>query len=214
MSISNYGELKVAISNWMRRTNLDGRIPEFVLEAETIIAGDPEPIDPESLSGVRTREQHIRAIASIDNQYFAEPDRNLGITGIQINSPIKRALTYITPKEMSRMQVTPGVPRYYTIIGDEIQFSPVPSEPLDCEVSYYRKYLPLANDSDTNWLLRNHPMIYLYAALVSGSPYIKNNEDAQVWAVKYQSLVHGVNATEKRAQLGAQIVSRVIGSTP
>ena len=34
MAITTYAELKTAISNWLDRTDLDDRIPEFIALAE------------------------------------------------------------------------------------------------------------------------------------------------------------------------------------
>jgi hypothetical protein len=36
-------------------------------------------------------------------------------------------------------------------------------------------------DSDTNWLLTQHPDLYLYAALVESAPYLKDDERIALW---------------------------------
>jgi hypothetical protein len=96
--------------------------------------------------------------------------------------------------------------------GDEFQFKPVPSGDMTLELSYMTKYTALSDDSDTNWLLTNHPMSYVYAALVAASAYTE--DDPMKWAALYKSVAKGLNGLTDKGQHPSRISAKVSTATP
>jgi len=214
MPLTNYGELKTEIANLIHRTDLTDYLPYFIQYAETVIGGDPEPNDMEVLPGIRTRNQHKRVTTSTATQYLDTPTDMLNIKDIQINiSPIQ-SLTFLSPKQMTaKFPSTPaGTPSHYTLHGDEIQFSHIPDSSLELEISYVSRYTAFSADTDTNWLMTNHPFAYLYAAMVAASAHV--DEDPTRWAAMYKSIASGINFTEKKGSYGANLASRPHTATP
>jgi len=210
----NYGELKTSIANHMHRTDLTSIIPDFVIFAETTIANDPNPSDPDVLCGIRTRDQNDRYTATINTEYVDTPTNMLSIRDAQINTDPITPLTYLTPNEMTnkyRASIT-GTPEHYTLHGDEFQFKPIPSGDMTLELSYYSKYTALSNDTDTNWLLTNHPMAYVYAALVAAASYTEG--DPMKWSVLYKSVAKGLNGLTDKGQHPSRLSAKVSTATP
>jgi len=214
VSISNYGELKTAVADWLNDSTLTARIPDFILYAESIIYGDPKPVDPSVLPGVRVRAMYQRIVTAVTTEYFTSPANLLELRDIQINTDPIVSLKYLTPKQLTDKYLASGggPPKHYTIIGDEIQLKPDPDASIDVEIGGNYKFTAFSADVDENWLLTNHPFIYLYAALIAASPYLK---DTTVdWKSEYITLVKSLNASEKRGQYGSSISSTVRASTP
>jgi len=192
MAISNYGELKTAIANWLDRDNLTARIPEFITMAEAAVGRD-----------VRVRQMEKRATASISTQYADMPTDFILQRNIQLNAASEQVrLRYLTPEQMDMYYPSEagGQPKAYSIIGTEFQFKPVPDAAYTIEIAYFARFSTLSADTDSNWLLTNQPGIYLYAALVQAAPYIEDDKQTQLWAALYNAEVQALNKQDKEAR--------------
>ena len=177
MAISTKAELNTAVANWLNRSDLTARIPEFTSLAEASFNRN-----------LRTREMLVRSTASTTGQYVSLPTDYLEMLNIELTStsPPKR-LVYITSdrsddyRENSNNEV--GTPDYYTIEGTSIQLLPTPSASVTVQLNYYQDIPALSGlaDSANNWLLLAHPDIYLYGTLMQVSPYIMDQQSAQIW---------------------------------
>jgi hypothetical protein len=177
MAISTKAELNTAVANWLNRSDLTARIPEFTSLAEASFNRN-----------LRTREMLVRSTASTTGQYVSLPTDYLEMLNIELTStsPPKR-LIYITSDRSDdyreRQNNETGTPDYYTIEGTSIQLLPTPSASVTVQLNYYQDIPALSGlaDSGNNWLLLAHPDIYLYGTLMQASPYIMDSQSAQIW---------------------------------
>ena len=177
MAISTKAELHTAVANWLNRSDLTSRIPEFIALAEASFNRN-----------LRTREMLVRSTASVTGQYVSIPTDYLEMMNIELTStsPPKR-LIYITSDRSDdyreQQKNKTGAPSYYTIEGDSIQLLPTPDATYTLQLNYYQDIPSLAAlaDSANNWLLANHPDVYLYSTLMQASPYIMDPQSAQQW---------------------------------
>jgi len=191
VSIETYAELKTAVANFIDRTDLTSRIPEFITMSEAAIGRD-----------VRIRQMEKRAIADISTEYVDMPTDFILQRNIQLNTSSQERLKYLTPEQMDiyRPSQTTGKPKNYTIIGTEFQFKPVPDATYEVEIAYFARFSALSGDNDTNWLLTNQPGIYVYGALVQASPYVKDDERTALWASLYNAEVKAINKQDNEAR--------------
>ena len=191
MSIATYAELKTAVANFIDRTDLASRVPEFIAMSEAAIGRD-----------VRIRQMEKRATTDISTEYVDMPTDFIMARNIQLNTSSQERLKYLTPEQMDmyRSSQTTGKPRNYTIIGTEFQFKPVPDGAYEVEIAYLARFAALSGDNDTNWLLTNQPGIYLYGALVQASPYLKDDERTKLWASLYNAEVESINKQDNEAR--------------
>ena len=177
MAISTKAELHTAVANWLNRSDLTDRIPEFISLAEASFNRN-----------LRVRDMLVRSTASVTSQYITIPTDFLEMLNIELTStsPPKR-LVYITSdrsddyREQQNNQA--GTPDYYTIEGNSIQLLPTPSASVTVQLNYYQKIPALSSlgDSANNWLLLAHPDIYLYSTLMQASPFLMDQESTQLW---------------------------------
>jgi len=205
MSISTYGELKTAAANWLNRSDMTDRIPEFIAIAESKIAND-----------VRCNAQQTRSTSNISTQYFDIPTGFLGVRDIQINSDPIQPLTYLTPKVLSEKfpSATTGKPRFYTIHGDEFEVKPVPSTTYEIEINYIKRFTAFSDDADYNWLLTNHPHIYLYGCLAVANELIEDEDQLTKYQSLYGQAVADLNKSQKQANYGNILVAKPNTATP
>ena len=200
MSVTNYGELKSTIADFLNRSDLTSVIPTFIDFAEA-----------EFNRNLRVRQMVVRAQAPIDSRFSAVPSdfieaKDLVIVGTNPVQPLE----FITQQEMAQDRnatyTTAAKPQYFTVVGGQFEFMPTPDAEYSLEMSYFGKIDALAADSDTNWLLTDYPDLYLYTSLMHSAPYLKDDERTSVWAQL---------ATKAREELLARDASSSFnGSTP
>lgn len=178
MALGTYTELQASILTWMQNASLSSLTPDLVTLAEARIARD-----------LRLRRQisttNLSTVA--DTQTVAVPSDWLETENITLMTSIPRNLGVITPEQMDArfpLDYYAGEPRYYTMIGSSIILGPTPDAVYTISLDYYAKFPALA-DNSTNWLLTNHPQIYLYACLHEASLYTKEHDQAAMYLQKY-----------------------------
>ena len=195
MALSTFTELKDAIADWLDRSDLTARIPDFIALAEARINRE-----------LRIRPMEVRSTmyATVDQQYFNLPGGYIQMRNIQLNTNPTTPLEYITPEMLDRLygSTTTGKPRAYTLIGDEIQLAPIPDSAYQIEMAFYEKFTALGDGTSgtvtSNWLTKNAPDILLYGALREAEPFIKNDERVAVWLNGYGNAIDKLQKADQR----------------
>jgi|TARA_R110002049_G_scaffold253764_1_gene429192 hypothetical protein len=195
MALSTFTELKDAIADWLDRSDLTARIPDFIALAEARINRE-----------LRIRPMEVRSImyTTSGQKYFNLPGGYIQMRNIQLNTNPTQPLEYITPEMLDRLygSNTTGKPKAYTLIGDEIQLSPIPDSAYELEMAFYEKFTSLGDGTSgtvtSNWLTKNAPDILLYGALMEAEPFIKNDERVAVWLNGYGNAVDKLQKADQR----------------
>jgi hypothetical protein len=72
-----------------------------------------------------------------------------------------------------------GQPSTYTILGDNFRFAPTPASSYTGTINYYKEFDPLSDSNTTNYILTNHPAIYLYGSLYHAANFLGGIEPNQ-----------------------------------
>jgi len=195
MALGTFTELKDAIADWLDRSDLTARIPDFITLAEARINRE-----------LRIRPMEVRSTMETTSgqQYFNLPGGYIQMRNIQLNTNPTAPLEYITPEMLDRLygSSTTGKPRAYSLIGDEIQLAPIPDSAYTLEMAFYEKFTALGDGTSgtvtNNWLTTNAPDILLYGALMEAEPFIKNDERVAVWLNGYGNAIDKLQKADQR----------------
>ncbi len=195
MALGTFTELKDALADWLDRSDLTDRIPDFITLAEARLNRD-----------VRIRPMEVRSSmeTTAGQRYFNLPGGYLQMRNMQINSNPITPLEYITPEMLDRLygSDTTGKPKAYTLIGDEIQLAPIPDSDYTVEMAFYEKFTPLGDGTSgtvtSNWLTTNAPDVLLYGALLEAEPFIKNDERIALWLNAFNSAIRKVQDADAK----------------
>ena len=206
MALDTYANLKTAIADWLDRSDLTDRIPDFIALAEARLNRE-----------LRIRPMEVRSTLTLTagQRYFALPGGYLQMRNIQLNTNPVTPLEYITPEMLDRLygSNTTGKPKAYSLIGDEIQLAPIPDTDYTLEVAYYEKFTPLTTDVTTNWLTENAPDVLLYGALIEAEPFVKNDERMPLWLNAYKEAIDKIQKADDRDRhSGSQMRVRTVYS--
>jgi len=195
MALGNYTDLKAAIADWLDRSDLTDRIPDFIALAEARLNRE-----------LRIRPMEVRSTmtTTVGQRYFNLPGGYLQMRNFQINTNPITPLEYITPEMLDRLygSNTTGKPRAYSLIGDEIQLAPIPDSTYTIEMAFYEKFTPLGDGTSgtvtSNWLTKNAPDVLLYGALIEAEPFIRNDERIQLWLTAYKEAIDKIQKADER----------------
>ena len=195
MALSTYTELKDAIADWLDRSDLTNRIPDFIALAEARLNRE-----------LRIRPMEVRSTmtTTVGQRYFNLPGGYLQMRNFQINTNPITPLEYITPEMLDRLYGanTTSKPRAYSLIGEEIQLAPIPDTEYTVEMAYYEKFSPLGDGTGgtvtSNWLTENAPDVLLYGALIEAEPFIRNDERIQLWLTAYKEAIDKIQKADER----------------
>lgn len=194
MSFDNYGELKAAIKSFLwDRPDIDNQIPNFVKLAET-----------EARRLLKTREANATQRFAYSAGMSSIPCGAGNILAVRLGGDDVRpwrTLDYVSPEQFVSIHEhdSIGYPRFYTVQNERIMFAPRGNAASQGEIVYIDSFCPLQDDDDCNWLLRDHPDIYLCGALKWGKAWLIS--DDQDWSTPFYSAIRAANAETPRVQL-------------
>jgi len=191
MALSNYGELKTGIANFLNRDDLTSIIPTFIALIEAQIARD-----------LRHWRQEVRVSTTVDERFENLPTDWL--EGVHLSLADGSTVEYGSVAEISRQKLlsnnTAGQPRLYTLNSGQIEFFPAPDESYTLTMIYYARIPTMSGDTDANWLMTSYPDVYLYGSLLQSAPYLGEDERMVVWAQLYSAAVKNLGDDSKRAR--------------
>ena len=200
MAITTYSELSTAAANWLARADLTSRIPEFITLFEAKFNRDMRVPQQE-----RRNESFI-----VDAEYVNVPTDFLELRAMFVTSSGERyPITQMPPAQESEFYSSgSGVPRFVSVSGHTtadgtmaFRFAPPPGGTYTATIVYYAK-LPALNSTTqtTNWLLTNHPDVYLYGTLLEAQGFIHNDPRLQVWKAAYDMAAGSLTRASNRSR--------------
>ncbi|MFN9915894.1 MAG: hypothetical protein ACK53L_25100 [Pirellulaceae bacterium] len=156
------------VVDWVDRTDLAARVPDFITLAEVAINRK-----------LRGRDQLTVATLTVNAERVSLPADCQQIENAALTTNPERPLKYATPEKANELKASfpaAGVPRYYTLVGRQARFVPVPDATYSARIEYYQSVLPLSVGSPTNWLLQRAPDVYLQATLAQAYKFLRDAE--------------------------------------
>ena len=190
MAISTYSDLQAAVGNWLNRTDLTDRIPDFIALSEA-----------QMNRRLRVRQMVTRAEAILAGEFVDAPSDMLEPIqlALEISESDVRVLQYLAPERLLAEKagiIASGEPEFYTIIGGTLQLLPAPDTAYTNELTYYAK-IPALASNPTNWLLDTYPDAYLYGALVHAAPYLVDDERVMTWGSMFQAALNDIQMSNR-----------------
>ena len=176
MALTSYTTLKASIANWLNRSDLTDEIADdFIVLTEA-----------DFNSKLRVRKMIAQSTITIDSETEFIPTGFLQVRDFYILSgSTKYPLRYMTPPQMDQVKGTSvtGIPQAYTILGDTFRFTPKPDSSYTGYLNYYKKFDALSSTNATNFILTDHPAIYLYGSLFHAANFLGgyNPQQVQTW---------------------------------
>lgn len=193
MAIANYTDLQAAVTNWLNRSDLASRIPEFIALGEA-----------DMRRNLRLKSTYGVLTLTAGSDVVTLPSLAAEVRSIRLDTAnYQHALRLTTPAVLADLrQVASGLPHYYAVIDLQAHLDRPADIAYVCEIVYYEKLAILTGGAPTNATLTDSPDLYLYAALKEAAPYLEHDERNPMWAQKYRQALEDENIRRERVELG------------
>ena len=205
MSITTYAQLQTTIATWLRpgTASTSGlQITDFITLFEN---------KANRRLRLRVMESDESVVGVVSSRYVALPSGYLEPIALYLTDEDPREeLDYRLPEQLCVLNQN-NRPQEWAIDGTNIAFD------VPCDQAYtmtFRMYerFALSDSATTNWLLTNHPDLYLYGSLVNAAPYVRDSEMLPVWKTLVEEgmaeLEHRESSIRGKAPLRTDLGSR------
>lgn len=179
VNFENYSGLKASLIDFLDARGQE-RVAEFIGYAEDYLRLHLDATDQEAtISGAGA----AFAVPNCERIAFVTP-----VDG----RPLRRVAMDVLQSEYA----TGTVPLAYAEWGETVIIGPTPAGDQKFRVHYVETLRTLSETNQTNWLIKRHPSIYLYAALIHAEAYLRDPS----WIDRFWEYVNSsVVAINKRA---------------
>lgn len=182
MAITSYSELQTAVQNWLDDTNTlpAARCQEFIALAEA---------DINRRLRVREMLETATGVLTAGTATLALPAGFAGAMVLTVTSSgTEYPLSLMSNPAAAEAYTSygSGLPRHFTIEGDNLRLYPTPDSAYSYTLRYWMKVPLLSNSTATTWLLTAHPDVYLFGALTHAEGYRINDPRLQSWKAQYE----------------------------
>lgn len=193
MALTSYSTLKTAVANYLGRSDLTSQIPDFITLAELRLSRE-----------IRTRKllKSVTTTTTAGDSTVEIPADFLEMRDIYLSGNPRITLNYESPSAFTRnaQAEVSGKPGFYTMLGQEFEFAPIPDKAYTVELLYYFRPEALSDNNASNEFLANYPDALLYASLAEAEPYLMNDARVQVWAQLYDRAVQNINVSDQNSE--------------
>jgi hypothetical protein len=169
---ATYSDLKSEIVERIGRAALASKADTFISLAEAKLN--------RSLKSIKKETETSFTLAQGADQITLPADFVSVIHVSIVISNVRIEMTQIDVPDAMKWQIVTGIPQFYAIDATSIQFDFTANQAYTIWLRYFQK-LALSDASPTNWLLTDHPDLYLSASLVEAYKYMRNLEAASAF---------------------------------
>ena len=192
MAITTYAELQTAVGNWLNRSDLTSRIPEFIALAEPDMRRqlrDKKTVGALTLTAAVASKALGATVKSLESLRYNSTSRNY---------PLRQ----MTPAGLASIRrAGSGAPEAYAVIDGTAYFDVAPDAAYVMEMTFIEKITALSLGVTSTFT--NSPDIYLYGTLVQAAPYLEHDERVPLWKGLYEEAVAKENAYREATEFGA-----------
>lgn len=205
MAIGTYEQLKTAVSNHMALSggvDYTDRIPEWIDLAEAKINRRLRVFRQEKWQTISYTGTSSRLLPLPTG--FVEP---LSVAAkLSTDDDLKyEEVRFVAREQMVSYYTTvQGQPRHYSVRRGDLEFDRYGGSNTYTVRIHFIGQWDIATDA-TNWLLTNHPDVYLYGALCEGVLFNHNDKRAPMWQAKFDNAITEINLVDERTTDDAEL---------
>lgn len=195
MALDTYANLQTHLAADLNRSDLTTAIQDAIRLAEAHMS-----------NRLRTREMDVTATVTITDGEADIPATLQSVRSMRLAVP---PYGRIEPEGIealeSRSPAVGGTPQVYAMVGEKFVFWPPTSS--SARLRYRRDVPALSGSNTSNWILAEHPHLYLYGALMQAHLYLKDFQRAADYEQKFVASIDELNARDLVSQVSGMSVS-------
>jgi hypothetical protein len=186
MPFASYADLQTSVGRWLKRTNLNDQIPDFISLAEA-------------------RLNRRLSVRQMRTWLTVTPSTNFVTLPGDYNRAIRvmygdQRLDFTSENIADPMMTEGGQWNQFTIAGNKLWLLTQIDGTTKLTLHYYQQIEPLSDSNTSNWLLEDGPDLYLYAALLEAEVFIKNDDRIAVWTAALERAMADIESNDDAGQ--------------
>jgi len=204
MALNSFSALKASVADWLNRTNLTTQIPDFITLFEAQLKRRVEVEYTQSIPFAISAET-VALPSDCKNVLSLYFDDGIRQGEIETGTP-----EYIAGLQGRRINLTTGVPSYGAIVdnGTKIEFSPTPNQTYTAKLKYVVKLVALSDTATSNWVLNEHPDVYLWGTLMQAEKFLKNDPRVATWERELEKALAELKLFIERRKVANTLIQR------
>jgi len=195
--VNTYDELVLAIARYCNRSDMEIMIPSFIAtcEAEMNRRLALKPVIP----------MHTVTTLALSDEYIAAPLDMIDVDEMEVADYWQLLST--APQNMARMKADEAAartqylgalgtsvapPRYYARVGAQFRLFPAPETAFTANLVYWARIPSLTYDSQSNWLLTDHPDAYLSGVMSYAKAYEDDPPARDFWINLFDTVMNKI----------------------
>jgi hypothetical protein len=201
MSIDTYSTLQTAVTDRMARGDFTAaQTQECITLAEA-----------EMQRTLRATDMVTKTTAfTIAHEYEQVPVGFLEARSFWITTSSRYPLQFASDEAQAIAYTSSGQPKFYSVIGNQFHFAPVPDGTYTASLAYYAKFPALSTTNTTNWLLSAWPDAYLYGACKHAAIRLQDAEKAAGFEALFKQAIADIRSASNRARFGPGMSTRAV----
>jgi hypothetical protein len=202
---TTYAGLQTSLANWLNRDDLTTtEIPEAIAFAER-----------EFQRSVFCPEREVTTTLTATTNTVALPADFWGVKTIYVDAATDTVLNRLTSPELHAKYPTTGTdtPLDYAIEGENLILGPTPSASTSIKLTYFQTIPALSNSQTTNWLLTDHPDLYLDGSMWRLSLLLRDWDGANGFKQSMGAGIESVNRSGRRRTTNSGPLCASTGAT-
>lgn len=196
MSIGTYSELQATLIRFLHRTDLNDLAADFIALAESGL---------NRLLTLCAMEQQDQLVMTPGSRFVTTPAGMGKPIALWLKTAARPKLLPVLPENL-RIDLNSGAPDQWAVDGAQLAFNRQADQAYTVELRYMKK-LALSDTSPTNWVLTNHPDVYLYAALLEAAPYMRDDQRQAAWQMRLNDSIQQLKNADNAIRASAPLVT-------
>ncbi len=201
--MDTYANLQLALLDEIdiEGTNLETAMPNMIARAEAKINRTLRLDKMEQLS--------YATWDSTTDRRWPYPDDMVEMLSLRVkvageDDSEYRRMRYIEPAEFHKYYKPAGAPEYYTLRKNG-EFDKVADATYTMEMHYLKKWSLADEGTGINWLLTNHPDIYMYGSMAEVEMYERNPQNVVGWKSIFEQAMKELNDNNHKSHNDATL---------
>lgn len=189
MALSTYSEIKIAVADWLDRSDLTAKIPDFIRLAELRIYRE-----------LRIPPMEAVVTVTSSNNAIELPSNYVEMKSLIAKETQDRTLKRVAYRDQPKSTET-GIPTTYSRRANELIVHPSPDSSKTYEIYYWADIGSITDEADgQNWFTENAPDLLLYGSLLEATPYLKEDERVGIWQAAFRDSMRTVQSMSDKAE--------------
>lgn len=196
--VTTYSGLVASVSDWLNRSDLDSKIPDFIALLEARLNRELRVPDMEDEVTLITDSENANSL----------PTDFLEARALYLDVSPRIIMRQVSMDGIRELGPITGSPEVYAVSGGFLFVAPVPTDSLGLHLNYYQKIPALSSDNEINWLISAHPDVYLWGALVMAEAFLWNDERVPGWKSLWDEAIESLKRHGAKARHGGSLSAR------